>query len=109
MANPDLQIRRGGHPDPEIGGGGRSPKNIWRPFRPQFGLKIREGRAPWAPSLDPPLLNLSIGLVMVLEAILTSRQPLEKLQCLYGNLMSNNFRNTVVLKRIMNFRVKLHS
>ena len=60
------------------------------------------------PSPGPPLLNLSIGLVTVLEAILTSRQPRDKLQCLYQNLMSNNFRNTVVLKRIMNLKVKLH-
>ena len=38
---------RGGHPDPEIrgggGGGSRSPKNTFRTFGPQFGLKIREG------------------------------------------------------------------
>ena len=33
-----------------------------------------------------------------LEAILTSRQPREKLQCLYENLMSNNFSETAVLK-----------
>ena len=33
-----------------------------------------------------------IDLVTVLEAILTSGQPHEKLQCLYENLMSNNFR-----------------
>ena len=41
---------------------------------------------------------------MVLEAILTDRQPNEKLQCLYGssgsgNLMSNNFRKTAVLPK----------
>ena len=38
MANPDLQIRRGGgagHPDPEIGEGGT-----------QFGLQIRGGGLP---------------------------------------------------------------
>ena len=31
------------HPDPEIGGGGggRSKKAFFRPFKPQFGLKIR--------------------------------------------------------------------
>ena len=34
-----------------------------------------------------------------LEAILTGRQPHEKLQCLYGNLMLNNFRKTAVLKK----------
>ena len=32
--------------------------------------------------------------------ILTSRQTREKLQCLYENLMSNNFRKTPVLKKI---------
>ena len=41
-----------------------------------------------------------LNLVKVLEAILTSRQPCEKLQCLYENLMSNNFRKTAVLKNI---------
>ena len=35
----------------------------------------------------------------VLEAILTSIQPREKLQCLNENLMSNNFRKTAVLKK----------
>ena len=44
----------GGHPDPEIRGGGL--KTIFfQPFRPQFGPKIRGERAPQAPSLDPPL------------------------------------------------------
>ena len=49
MADPDFQIRR-------VGGGGL--KDIFRSFRPQFGLKIRgEGRRrdPRAPDLDPPL------------------------------------------------------
>ena len=32
--------------------------------------------------------------------VLTSRQPREKLQCLYENLMSKNFRKTAVLKKI---------
>ena len=37
--------------------------------------------------------------IAVLKAILTGRQPREKLQCLYENLMSNNnFRKRVVLK-----------
>ena len=38
----------------------------------------------------------STDLVRVLEAILTSRQSREKLQCLYENLMSNNFLKTAV-------------
>ena len=36
---------------------------------------------------------------LVMEAILKSRQPREKLQCLYENLMSNNFRKTAILKK----------
>lgn len=50
VADPDHQIRgrgwgEGGHPDPEIsGGGGRSPKNFFRPFGRHFGRKIRGGR-----------------------------------------------------------------
>ena len=36
----------------------------------------------------------------VFDAILTSRQTREKLQCLYENLMSNNFHETAVLKKI---------
>ena len=47
-----------GHPDREIkGGAGAVSKNtFFRPFGPQFGLKIRSGGwAPWAPPLDLPL------------------------------------------------------
>ena len=40
-----------------------------------------------------------IDLVTVFDAILTSRQKREKLQCLYENLMSNNFRRMAVLKK----------
>ena len=36
---------------------------------------------------------------MVLEAILTSKQPREKLQCSYENLLSNNFRKTPILEK----------
>ena len=46
------------------------------------------------------LMKTRIDLVTVLEAILTSRQPREKLLCLYENLMSNNFRKKAVLKKI---------
>ena len=41
-----------------------------------------------------------IDLVTVFDAILTSRETCEKLQCLYENLMLNNFRKTAVLKKI---------
>ena len=43
-----------------------------------------------------------IGLITVLEAILTSRQPHEKLQCLYENLMPSNF-----LKRLSSKKKKM--
>ena len=46
--------------------------------------------------------NSKIDLAMVFDAILTSRQTCEKLQCLYENLMSNNFRKTAVLKKKKN-------
>ena len=41
-----------------------------------------------------------IDLVTVFDAILTSGQTWEKLQCLYENLMSNNFHKTAFLKKI---------
>ena len=41
-----------------------------------------------------------IDLVTVFDAILMSRQTSEKSQCLYENLMSNNFDKTAVLKKI---------
>ena len=57
-----------------------------------------------------PLVNeVLIDLFTVLEAILTSRQPREKSQCLYKNLMSNNFRKTAVLEKNMKCNQKLHS
>ena len=40
------------------------------------------------------------NIVTVFDAILTNRQTPEKLQWLYENLMSNNFRKTAVLKKI---------
>ena len=49
VADPDLQIRgRGGHPDQRgRGERGRSKKkNLFRPFGPQFGLKIRGAGGP---------------------------------------------------------------
>ena len=44
---------------------------------------------------------LTIDLVTVFDAILTSRQTCEKLQYLFENLMSNNFRKMDVLKKIL--------
>ena len=58
MRDPDLEIEDGvwgggggGHPDPKIKGG-RSQKNVFRPFGSQFGLKIRGRPAPRTPPLD---------------------------------------------------------
>ena len=45
------------------------------------------------------MTKVAIDLVMVFDAILTSRQMREKLQCLYENLMLHNFRNTALLKK----------
>ena len=56
-----------------------------------------------------PLIRLEIDLVMVFDPFLTSRQTCEKLQCLYENLMLNNFRKMTVMKKNMNFKLKLHS
>ena len=59
VVDPDLQITGGGRgrgrgrdPDPEIRGGGVGGlhKQFFRPFGPQFGLKLRGGGAlPWIP------------------------------------------------------------
>ena len=88
----------------------------WRPpsaFWSFFFLKCRPG---WMKNLllnfwraRQILLNacwirlkkwqVQIDLVTVFDAILTSRQTREKLQCLYENLMSNNFCKTAVLKK----------
>ena len=51
-------------------------------------------------SINLDAINFAIDLVTVFDAILTSRQMCEKLQCLYENLMSNNFHKTAVLKKI---------
>ena len=45
-------------------------------------------------------INSKIDPVKVFDAILTSRQTREKLQCLYENRVSNNFRKTAVLNKI---------
>ena len=50
-------------------------------------------------SMFNPVNEVVIDLVTALEAILTSRQPREKSQCLYKNLMTNNFRKTAVLEK----------
>ena len=51
-------------------------------------------------SSDDELVADEIDLVTVFNAILTSRQMRENLQCLYENLIPNNFRKTAPLKKI---------
>ena len=51
----------------------------------------------------------TVDLVAVFDAILTSRQTREKLQCLYENPISYNFRRTAVLKKNMICKPKVHS
>ena len=47
----------GSRPSDKVGRGGGLKKIFFRPFGPQFGLKLREGRGPRPPPLDPPLLS----------------------------------------------------
>ena len=58
MPDPDLAIRGGGEGGrlsrPLDNGEHGVQKNFFRPFGPQFGLKVR-GVDPRVPSLDPPL------------------------------------------------------
>ena len=66
VADPDLQIRgRPGHPEPEITGEGRGiKKNFFRPFGPQFGLKIRGAGPSGVPLLD---LSLNVYGIQLIE------------------------------------------
>ena len=51
--------------------------------------------------LQNEIRDSKTDLVTVFDAILTSRQTCKKLRCLYENLMSNNFRKTAILKKIL--------
>ena len=63
-----------------------------------FNLEIgTENRFFFLQSQNP----VQMDLVTVFDTILTSGQTREKLQCLYENLISNNFRRTAVLKIIL--------
>ena len=53
--------------------------------------------------------RIYIDLVTVFDAILTSKQKRQKLLCLCGNLMSNNFHKTAVLKTNINCKLKPQS
>ena len=58
VADPDLQIGRGVHPDPEIGGGGSDSKFFLSALRASFWSKNKGvGAGPLrAPRLDPQLV-----------------------------------------------------
>ena len=60
VPNPDVEIRGTGTVIQTLRvGGARSPKKkFFGPLGDKFGLKIRGGRAPRAPALDPPLIPL---------------------------------------------------
>ena len=45
-------------------------------------------------------INIQIGLIKVFGAILMSRQGGQKLQCLYGNPMANNFFQNRILRNL---------
>ena len=62
-----------------------------------------------SPKSHPIQCNCLIDLVTVFDATLTSRRTREKLQCLYENLVSNNFRKTAVLKKNNNYILKVQS
>ena len=73
VPDPDLEIRCvcvGG------GGGEGLQKTFFQPFGPHCGLKIRGGRAPWAPPRDRPLL--CIILVPKLWSVVWSSSRLQK-------------------------------
>ena len=82
MADPDLQISwegagggGGGHPDPEIRGAPGLPNFSFRPFGPQFGLKIKEGPRPHRPV--PWICNFTTQ-EMFAEVLLTVFRSFQK-------------------------------
>ena len=61
----------------------------------------------WVESLKSKMLRgCTLDLVTFFDAILTSRQTRKKLQYLYENLTSNNFRRTAVLKKKYDLQTK---
>ena len=74
-------------------------------------FSIRGGRSFVVPTKTHLLIRggVQIDLVTVFDAILTNRQTCEKLQCVYENLMSNNFPKTAVLKKKKTCKLKLQN
>ena len=48
-----------------------------------------------------------MNLITVLEAILTGRQTLQKLQCWHKNPMGNDFPNKMTSEQFLNSKVKI--
>ena len=48
----------------------------------------------------PPIKVKPLGLITVFDAILTGRQGGQKLQCLYGSPMTNNFFQNRILQNL---------
>ena len=91
-------------PGPQRGGRGRrSPKNFFQPFGPQFGVKIRGGRAPRAPPLDPPRLCLRVNKILKawLSLFLSERKPVWPETAIHAaeHIFVRVSWGTVVLKR----------
>ena len=57
------------------GGGRRSLKNFFRPFGPQFGLKIRGAPGPRAPPLDLPLIPTNRTLNLAIRCFSSAANP----------------------------------
>ena len=76
-----------------------------------FNIHLRlQKTSEMSKSLENNILCRTIDLVMVFDAILTSMQTCEKLQCLYEKWMSSNFNKTAVLKKISIYcKLKLQS
>ena len=75
----DLQIRGGRSSRPWDKGGGRSPKNVFRPFGPYFGRKIKEGRALYLPTMVRTCIHYTL-LVFNLTLYCTFLQALALLE-----------------------------
>ena len=79
--------------------------NIFWWFLELFGREVTSGAFPWPQTILKQLEEWHVSSWNYRpchgfgDHFLTSRQPSEKLQCLYKNLMSNSFRKTAVLKK----------
>ena len=85
----------------------RSRSFITLPNRPQLILSFQKNLHIAKVTPNPIAVEVRIFQLQIVQKfttglikVLRSRQPREKLQRLYENQMSNNFRKTAVLKKI---------